>query len=75
MTACHPIHWECHSLGSRDGVGRFDGGHITSDGGGLRLRDMDRRLEVLHRLAECCSDYRNPQRIEHSVRALVAQRV
>jgi hypothetical protein len=56
-------------------VGRFDGGAITSDGGGLLLREVDQRLGLLVRLAECFSDYRNPNSIEHDVRALVAQRV
>ncbi len=36
---------------------------------------MDKRLGLLDRLATCFSDYRNPNAIEHSVSALVAQRV
>lgn len=74
-TECNPIQLEFHGLGSRDVVGRFDGGRITSDGGCLLLREVDRRLGVLHRLAECFSDHRKAESIEHSVRELVAQRV
>jgi hypothetical protein len=32
-------------------TGRFDGGRITSDGGGLLLREVDHRLVMLRRLA------------------------
>lgn len=36
---------------------------------------MGQRLGLLDRLAGCFTDYRNPNSIEHSVQALVAQRV
>ena len=48
-------------------MARFDGGTISSDGGALLLRQTDRRLNLLPRLAECFLDGRNPERIEHSV--------
>lgn len=74
-TECIPTQLEFHALGKRDVVGRFDGGRITSDGGGLLLREVDERLGMLDRLAACFTDYRNPNSIEHSVNALVAQRI
>ena len=74
-TECTLDQLEFHTLGGRDVVGRFDVGRITSDGGGLLLREVDQRLGVLARVAECFSDYRNPNSVEHSVRALVPQRV
>lgn len=74
-TECKPEQLEFQSLGRREVIGRFDGGRITSDGGGLLLREVDQRIGLLDRLANCFSDYRNPESIEHSVRALVAQRV
>jgi hypothetical protein len=55
--------------------GSFDGGHITSDGGGLLLRETERVVGVIGRFAACFTDHRDPQRIEHSVEQLVAQRV
>jgi len=45
-------------------VGRFDGGRITSDVGGLLLREVDQRLGMLLRLAACFTDYRNPNNVE-----------
>ena len=74
-TECNPEQLEFHALGRREVIGRFDGGRITSDGGGLLLREVDKRLGLLDRLAACFSDYRNPQAIEHSVQSLVSQRV
>jgi hypothetical protein len=54
---------------------QFDGGTITTDAGGLLLRETDRRLNLLARLAECFVDRRNPEMVLHSVQQLVAQRV
>ena len=74
-TECKPEQLEFHALGGRDVIGRFDGGRLTSDGGGLLLREVDKRLGLLDRLAGCFGDYRNPNAIEHNVQSLVSQRV
>ncbi len=55
-TGCNPAQLAFHALGSRDVVGRFDGGRSTSDGGGLLLREVDHRLGVFARLAGCFTD-------------------
>ena len=54
---------------------RFDGGVISSDGGALLLREVDRRINLLPRLAACFEDRRDRRRIEHRVEELVSQRV
>ena len=59
----------------RQVVARFDGGAITSDAGALLLRETDRRIGLLGRLAACFEDRRDPERIEHRVGELVSQRV
>jgi hypothetical protein len=74
-TECSPAQLEFHAFGNREVVGRFDGGRVSSDGGGLLLREVDHRLGLLDRLAACFTDYRNPNGIEHDVRSLVAQRI
>jgi hypothetical protein len=53
----------------------FDGGHQTSDAGLLLLREVADRTGLLRRFADCFSDHRRPDRIEHTVRELVSQRV
>ena len=63
------------ALGRREVVAQFNGGAITSDGGGLLLRETDRRLKLLERFAACFQDYRDPDAVEFTVRDLVAQRV
>ncbi len=62
-------------LGRREVVARFDGGDVTSDGGGLLLRELDERLGITRAFAACFTDHRNPKLIEHTVEELVAQRV
>jgi hypothetical protein len=66
---------EFQGLGRRTVLGAFDGGHITSDAGALLLRELDARLGITQKLAECFTDHRDPERIEHSVLDLVRQRV
>ncbi|MFH0342763.1 MAG: transposase [Chromatiales bacterium] len=66
---------EFHGLGARRVVGRFDGGRISSDGGSVLLREVEKRTHILKRLAGCFIDHRDPELIEHSVESLIKQRV
>jgi hypothetical protein len=75
MTECKPKPFEFHALGSREVVANFDGGDITSDAGGLMLREVEQRTGILKKFAACFVDYRNVETIEHSVADLVAQRI
>jgi len=75
MTECTGEPLEFHALGRRAVVGKFDGGMISSDGGGLLLAEVERRSRIIERLAQQFVDHRDPQAIEHSVRELVGQRV
>ena len=62
-------------LDGRDVVSRFDGGEITSDAGGILLREVEQRTRILGRLSDCFTDERDPDRVEHPVEALIKQRV
>ena len=62
-------------VGGRQVVARFDGGRITSDAGVLLLREVAERSGLLRHFAQCFTDYRAPELIEHTVEELVAQRV
>jgi len=75
MTECKPESIEFHALGRREVVAHFAGGDITSDAGGLLLREVEQRTGILKRFAACFTDYRNPVLIEHPKEDLVAQRV
>ncbi len=53
----------------------FTGGAITSDGGMLLLRDMDRRLGLTEAISKRFSDTRKRTRIQHDYLSLLRQRV
>jgi hypothetical protein len=53
----------------------FEGGAITSDGGGLLLREVEKRTQIIEQFAGCFRDYRDPELVEHTVPELVGQRV
>jgi hypothetical protein len=74
-TECTRNYNSFQALGKREIVADFSGGTITSDGGGLLLREVEQRTAVLQRFAECFTDYRDEKRIEHSILSLVSQRV
>ena len=61
--------------GRRQIRAEFDGGDISSDGGVLLLKAADERIQLIEQFAFCFEDHRDPRRIEHEVRELVAQRV
>ena len=75
MTECIPKSFAFASVGAREVVARFDGGHVVSDGGALLLGEVERQTGLLHRFAACFVDQRDPSCIEHSVEQLVKQRV
>lgn len=53
----------------------FAGGTLTSDAGGLLLREVDRRCGLIDALAGCLTDPRDPSRISHDLRTLLVQRI
>jgi Transposase DDE domain group 1 len=59
----------------RSVVAGFDGGKITSDAGGVLLRATDRAVGLIDRFAQCFSDSRSEELIEHTVATLIDQRV
>ena len=74
-TQCTPEQLEFHTLGRREVTGRFDAGRISSDGGGLLLREADVRIGLLHRVAQCFIDHRQRGSVEHDLSTLVSQRI
>ena len=46
---------------------QFDGGAITTDGGGPLLREVEKCTGIVRQFAACFRDYRNPVLIEHTV--------
>jgi hypothetical protein len=75
MTECNQSSFGFEASGTREIVARFDGGTISTDGGAFLLRQTDKRLNLLPRLAGCFLDGRNQNLIEHTVAEMLAQRV
>jgi Transposase DDE domain group 1 len=59
----------------RQVVAAFDGGEVTSDAGALLLGATDRAIGLVARFAACFDDGRVAGLVEHSVAAMVAQRI
>src|SRR5712671_3032501 len=74
-TECSQFVFGFHPQKRREIRAQFDGGAITSDGGGLLLREVEKQDGILRQFAACFTDYRNPDLIEHKVEEMVAQRV
>jgi hypothetical protein len=56
-------------------VARFDGGRLSSDGGLLVLREIERRLSVADRLAACIDDPRDPTSTVHTLADIIRFRL
>ena len=53
----------------------FSGGSISSNGGALLLREVDRRLELTERVARALGNRRQRGKVRHEVLTMVRQRV
>ena len=75
MTECirQRLLFEAH--GGREVTAAFDGGRITSDGGGLLLREVEQLFGTVRSFVGCFTDHRDPELIEFSVEELLLQRV
>jgi len=60
-------------LGPRRVQADFSGGYLSSDGGVLLLRQIDRGLGFSSTLSPCFQDGRDPRLIDHSVPELLSQ--
>ena len=54
---------------------RFDGGRLSSDGGVLLLRGIEKRLDIAARLAGCLTDGRDPASTTHSYADMIRARM
>jgi len=75
MTDCTAERFEFQGPARRLITASFDGGRISSDGGAVLLREVDKNLGLIERLAACFEDWRRPEWVEHSVEDLLRQRI
>ena len=74
-TECNSNSFSFQTETSRQVIAQFDGGTITSDGGGLFLREVERLTGILRQFSYCFVDHRDPDLIEHTVAELVSQQI
>jgi hypothetical protein len=75
MTECNETLFPFEAHFSRRVEAQFAGDWLTTDGGSLLLRQVDRKIGLLRRVAGCFTDYRQPERIEHRLQEMLAQRI
>ena len=75
MTKCTTPSASFPRCKGRQVIARFDGGDVTSDGGILLLRQLDREMGLTRAVARRLSDERGAQRCLHRTETLVRQRV
>jgi len=74
-TVCNPELFHFPAVKRRRVSASFSGGDVTSDGGLLLLRQVDRQLGLSQALAAVLPDPRDPDRIIHPLLTFVRQRL
>jgi len=75
MTHCIPSSFQFPALNRRIVEASFTGGSISSDGGSLLLRQVDRALGLTSSLAHILEDPRRHRSCRHSLLSLLRQRI
>ena len=70
-TQCNEVLFDFQGQNRRDVVATFDGGTITTDGGALLLREVERHTGVIAGFSACFTDHRTPKLIEHTLEHLI----
>jgi hypothetical protein len=74
-TQCNRDLFGYEAVEGRQVVAAFDGGEVTSDAGALLLGATDRAIGLVERFAACFEDGRVQAQVEHSIEAMVMQRM
>lgn len=75
MTECNQETFSFAAHFSRRVEAGFTAGQVSTDGGALLLRQVERKINLLGRLAGCFSDGRSPLLVTHQVSEMLAQRI
>jgi hypothetical protein len=73
-TLCHKqLRFE--SLFSKEVIADLEGGQITTDAGGLVLREVDQRYRITEKVSACLHDLRDSSKVKHDLLTLIRQRM
>jgi hypothetical protein len=75
MTECNQETFAFTAHFSRRVEAEFTAGQVSTDSGALLLREVDRRINLLDRLASCFSDGRMPLLVKHQLPEMLSQRI
>jgi hypothetical protein len=75
MTECKQEAFRFAAHFSRRVEAGFTAGQVSTEGGALLLREVERKINLLGRLSGCFLDGRNPELIEHRLTEMLAQRI
>jgi hypothetical protein len=75
MTECNQGTFAFTAHFSRRVEAGFTAGQVSTDGGALLLREVDRKINLLGRLAGCFIDGRAPLLVKHPLPQMLAQRI
>lgn len=75
MTKCIKEKLKLPSINRRKIEVQFVKKEVTSDGGVLLLREIDRKIKLTKGLIKVIPDYRNPAMITHSLSSMLKQRI
>src|ERR1039458_8670108 len=75
MTECNQAQLLFEGHFSRRVVAEFSGDQLSTEGGALLLREADRKIGLLRRVADCFTDARQPERVQHRLPEMLAQRI
>jgi hypothetical protein len=75
MTECRAKQLQFQGLGKSKVEGDFSGGYLSSDGGGLLLREFESKRGLIKGLSRCFYDWREKRWVEHRLEELLRQRL
>ncbi|MFZ1122062.1 MAG: IS1380 family transposase [Candidatus Binataceae bacterium] len=75
MTECNQETFPFTAHFSRRVEAEFTAGQVSSDGGSLLLRETDRKIKLLDRVANCFIDGRRPLLVKHQLTEMLSQRI
>src|SRR5512132_3180796 len=75
QTECIAGQLEFEGFDGRRVVAAFDGGVVTSDAGAVLLREADRAIGLIERVAACFTDHRDADQVIHALPTLIGQRI
>lgn len=75
MPNCTTSSMNFSSIGRKKVTASFTGGNITSDGGLVLLREIDKQLGLTNKISNLIADNRNVSYVKHTALQIIRQRV